>query len=508
MGTEVLLLLLVVICFADLGRIFASNGSSDGLVRIGLKKRSLNYNIIPAETVAGKFIHYVNKEGGAGNLREEVVYLKNFWDTQYFGEISIGSPAQQFAVVFDTTSSNLWVPSSKCHFSVPCFVHSRYRAWLSRTYTKIGISCKIRYGSGLVRGFFSQDNVGVGNVVVKDQVFAEATSEGLLAFLLAQFDGILGLGFQENSVGNVTPLWYNMIQQGLVDRQIFSLWLNRDPKSNVGGEIVFGGVDWRYFRGDHTYVPVTQAGYWQIDVGDILIANNPTGICEGGCPAIIDSGSSFIGGPISVITQINHAIGADGVVSLECKKVVSKYGDLIWEYLLRGLQPERACSNIGLCLYNASLHSRGGIETVVGREDSEGLPVDDSALCTFCEMTVFWIQVELNKQKARERVFKYVNELCEKLPNPRRKSFINCERIDDLPPVSFTIGNKSFPLSPQQYTIRVEDGCSTFCMSGFVALDVPASKGPLWVLGDLFLGAYHTIFDFGNLKVGFAKSAA
>lgn len=39
------------------------------------------------------------------------------------------------------------------------------------------------------------------------QVFMEATKEGSLTFVVAHFDGILGLGFQEISVGDVVPVW-------------------------------------------------------------------------------------------------------------------------------------------------------------------------------------------------------------------------------------------------------------------------------------------------------------
>ncbi|KAL5852919.1 hypothetical protein ACOSQ3_008037 [Xanthoceras sorbifolium] len=473
--------------------------SSDGLVRIELKKLQLDLNSINSARITRREVQSNSNDGKA-----DIIYLKNYLDTQYYGEIGIGSPSQSFTVLFDTGSSNLWIPSSKCLLSISCYFHSKYRARLSSTYTKIGTHCKIHYGYGSISGFFSQDNVKVGDIIVKDQVFVEITREGFLTSLFMQFDGILGLGFKDISAGKADPVWYNMVQQGHLSQKLFSFWLNRDPNAKVGGEVVFGGFDWRHFRGDHTYVPVTKKGYWQIEVGDIFIANCSTGLCEDGCAAIVDSGTSVLAGPTKIVTQINHAIGASGIVSLECKQVVFKYENLIWEFLISGVKPEIICVDIGLCVYNGSQYMSSGIESVVQNKTTNR---KESALCTFCEMIVFWVQMQLRQQKTKDNIFKYVNELCEVLPNPMGKSFINCDDIANMPSVSFTIGNESFPLSPEQYTLKIEGSYSTVCVSGFMALDVPPPQGPLWVLGDIFMGAYHTVFDLENLQIGFAEAA-
>lgn len=56
-----------------------------------------------------------------------------------------------------------------------------------------------------------------------------------------------------------------MVNQGLIKEPVFSFWLNRDTEGEQGGEIVFGGVDSSHFKGKHTYAPITQKGYWQVD---------------------------------------------------------------------------------------------------------------------------------------------------------------------------------------------------------------------------------------------------
>lgn len=57
---------------------------------------------------------------------------------------------------------------------------------------------------------------------------------------------------------------YNMVEQGLVKEPVFSFWFNRNAEEDEGGELVFGGVDPSHYKGNHTYVPVTQKGYWQV----------------------------------------------------------------------------------------------------------------------------------------------------------------------------------------------------------------------------------------------------
>jgi cathepsin D len=321
--------------------------------------------------------------------------LSDYMDAQYYGPISIGTPAQTFNVVFDTGSSNLWVPSKKCGLlDVACKTHKKYDSSVSKSYVKNGTAFSIRYGSGSLTGFLSQDDVTFSSLSVTGQVFAEATSEPGLAFVMGKFDGILGLAFQSISVDNVTPVWYNLLSQGKVTDPVFGVYLSRNAQSKVGGEITFGGIDAARYTGDITYVPLNSQTYWAFVIDDMTIGGKSASLCTK-CQGIADTGTSLIAGPKDAMTQINNMIGA-------------KVG-------------------------------------------------------------------------------------------PTGQAAVNCSDISSMPDVAFVLNGKSFSLKAEQYVLQV----SGQCISGFMGIDLPK---PIWILGDVFIGAYYTVFDFGKQQVGFATA--
>ncbi|KAK8335541.1 hypothetical protein V6Z12_A09G061800 [Gossypium hirsutum] len=90
-------------------------------------------------------------------------------------------------------------------------------------------------------------------------------------------------------------------------------------------------------------------------------------------------------------------------------------------------------------------------------------------------------------------------QLCDHMPSPMGESTVECGSPSSMLTVSFTIGDKVFDLYPEEYILKVDEGPQAQCISGFTAVDVPPPH--------VFMGRYHTVFDFGKERVGFTEEA-
>jgi saccharopepsin len=237
-----------------------------------------------------------------------------------FSTIALGSPEQEFKVIMDTGSSNLWVPSTKCG-SIACYLHQKFDSSASSTYKANGSEFEIRYGSGEVKGFISEDTLKLGDLKIKKQLFGEVTEEPGLAFAFGRFDGILGLGYDTISVNHIPPPFYNMIDQGLLDEPVFAFYLG-DTNAGEESEATFGGIDKSHFTGKMTMLPLRRKAYWEVNLDAITFGKDTAELDSTG--VILDTGTSLIALPTTIAELLNKEIGAkkgfNGQYTVECDK--------------------------------------------------------------------------------------------------------------------------------------------------------------------------------------------
>ncbi|ORY07604.1 peptidase A1 [Basidiobolus meristosporus CBS 931.73] len=317
--------------------------------------------------------------------------LENDMNLDYYGDISIGTPKQLFRVVFDTGSSDLWVPSTRCH-SKACQNHRRFNSTRSRSHREIGDKFHITYGTGAVDGVVSKDTLKLGGVEVTNQAFGETNFE-LDFFEKVEFDGIFGLAFEQiSSINHSTPLT-NMIKQNQLDEPVFSVWLNGKYTEGSGGELLFGAIDRNRYSGDISYFPVVREGYWEIKLDGAQIKNSR--IPSVARTAAIDTGTSLIVMPTEDANSINAMIG--------------------------------------------------------------GKPFQDGLYSIPCNGT--------------------------------------------RPTVNIVFDGQLFPISSEEYTVDLGDGT---CVTGFAGNDMGFEN--MWIVGDVFLRVWYSIFNFENKQVGIAKA--
>jgi len=320
--------------------------------------------------------------------------IKDYANAQYFGILQIGTPPQSFNVIFDTGSSNIWVPSVGCKHCGYDFINkkNKFDKDASSTYVENGEPFAIRYGSGSVTGIVEVDTVTLGDdIAVVNQKFASCHDvSGMgIAYVMARFDGLCGLAFDSISVGGAETVFHNAMDQGLVDSNVFAFSLG----DNQDGELTFGGYDEEKFDGELAWANLSEATYWRIALGGVKMGSFSSAPTDG----IVDSGTSLITGPTKDINAIAESIGAK-------KGITGQFT-------------------------------------------------------------------------------------------------LDCDKVKDIPDLTFTIDGKEYTIPGSKVVIQA----SGMCLFAMMGMDFPP-PGPAWILGDVFMREYYTVFDYENERVGFAKS--
>ncbi|KAJ5584462.1 uncharacterized protein N7459_004262 [Penicillium hispanicum] len=79
---------------------------------------------------------------------------------------------------------------------------------------------------------------------------------------------------------------------------------------------------------------------------------------------------------------------------------------------------------------------------------------------------------------------------------------VECDKVDSLPDLTFTLSGHNFTIGPHDYVLEVQGSC----ISSFMGMDFPEPVGPLAILGDSFLRKWYSVYDLGNNAVGLAKA--
>jgi hypothetical protein len=270
--------------------------------------------------------------------RESVPVMRNgqaiAHKTSYSGEISMGTPAQAFRVVFDTGSGHIVLPSSECT-SESCLVHRQYDLLRSESAVPINLDGRpvtslacdkvnIGYGTGKITGEFARDVVCLGgkDAACMNASFVMAVEMSAQPFQAFHFDGIFGLSLEGLAVAPEFSFLSTLAGSGSGAATQFGVFLS-DGEGSESSEIALGGFNQKRLLTPLHWAPLAlrQHGHWQVQITKVIIGNQTLEFCsDGSCRGVVDTGTSHLGVPKEHLGDFSHRLTVDSGGLSDCRQ--------------------------------------------------------------------------------------------------------------------------------------------------------------------------------------------
>ncbi|KAI1322310.1 aspartic peptidase domain-containing protein [Xylariaceae sp. FL0255] len=168
----------------------------------------------------------------------------NGTDHQWLGNIAVGTPPQNFTVLFTTISSDLILPGKKCNNCGSCKTfdptESSSFSPARDGHVRLPFPVVENSTSELANCHWVYDKVIIGGITQPDQSLILCDEYPPFLTELA-VDGIIGLTPRNTSYGSKTPLFWNLWEHDYFDEPVFSIIL---PANNTAdNQIILGGLN-------------------------------------------------------------------------------------------------------------------------------------------------------------------------------------------------------------------------------------------------------------------------
>lgn len=388
------------------------------------------------------------------------VFQENLEDNAYISDIYVGNPPQKLRALFDTGSTNTWVLNHKVQLPNGAEKEYSYDDSKSCSANKTPQRAMIQFGSGALAGHFVNDDMRIGScdgksngqLHIKNQKFGNVEKQSTI-FTGKNFEAIIGMAYPALAEKGVTPVFDEMMKQNLLKNNVFAFYLTSKQNEGLGmkSDLTFGYYDRAKFTGNIHWNDIKFKYMFGVQMDDILVNGKSTKLCDGkNCLITFDSGTSLMSMP----TFATEALNKQGIPT--ANKAVS-------------------CKNE---------KQFGELTLVIGGQNY----VLDNDEWMFPAQSDGFAQAESKMMSMRK-------------PFPLGPQFVSLADSDELVE---TTPASSTNTQIESDSSKIVSGGPSKCGSTIMSMNIAKQ---MFLVGDVFMRKYYTIFDRENDRVGLAQAS-